>query len=109
MTTSYKCEICKHSNATFRSYKKVTGMLMFSFSSYTAPQAYCDKHKSGAGWKANVWNLFFGWWALHAFFWNIFAIISNARGGKDVTKDVEQAYNQHVQNSAVAIGKQMGE
>lgn len=37
-----------------------------------------------------------GWWALHAFFWNIFFLIKNSLGGRDATEDVENIYAQEV-------------
>lgn len=104
--TQYKCEICKQPGATFRKYRKVTGLLIFSTTSYTKPIAACDKHKVEGGMSTNLWNFFFGWWGIHALIWNVLAFLENLAGGKDVTKNVEAAYAQHVQLSAQAIQKQ---
>lgn len=106
MSDQYLCEICKQPGAKFREYRKVTGLLIISLFKFTKPRALCDNHKFSGGVKTNLWNLFLGWWGIHAFFWNIFALITNALGGRDATKEVENAYITYLNESADALARQ---
>lgn len=101
--TGYKCSFCGSIDARFRRYKRVRGYLIFSTHSETSPIAACDNDKFKAGLKTIILNLIFGWWGIHAFFWNIFALVVNSRGGRDVTREVEQLYAAEVEQAKKVI------
>ena len=93
---NYACSICHKPGARFRRYTSVFGILVISHSSETKPTLSCDEHKVKAGMDILIMNLILGWWAIPAFFWNIFAIIGILRGGRDVTDELEKAYAEHI-------------
>jgi hypothetical protein len=105
--TPYKCKICGQTGAKFRRYRKVSGFVVISSTKYTQPVAVCEKHKRQAAIETCLRNFIFGWWGVHAFFWNIWSFVENLGfGGEDVTKSVEQNYEQAIINSKKLIDEQ---
>lgn len=101
--TSYTCKFCGAPGARFRRFKRVRGYMVFSTISETPPVAICDQHKFRASLRTSGWNVLFGWWAIHAFFWNIFALVRNSLGGRDVTSEVEQLATSEILQAAKAV------
>ncbi|MBU0976484.1 MAG: hypothetical protein ABIE03_07225 [Patescibacteria group bacterium] len=105
---NYKCEVCGTGGARFRSYRKITGMIILSRVENTKPRALCDKHKVSGGMRTITWNLLLGWWGITAFIWNILALIHNLKGGKDVTEAVESEYAKYMGGVKEVMEKQRG-
>ncbi|GEM_PF-2905585 len=103
--TPYLCHYCETAGARFRRYKSVRGFFIFSTISETKAVAVCDHHAFRASLPTTGLNLLFGWWGIHAFFWNLYALIKNSRGGRDVTNEIESIYAATAQEAKNLIEK----
>lgn len=101
----YKCEICGQTGARFRKYRTVKGLILFSTTGYSKARSLCEKHKVFGGMNVILMNLVLGWWGIHAFFWNILAMVENLRGGLDVTAKMEALLAASVEESKKLIEK----
>ncbi|NPD90310.1 MAG: HEAT repeat domain-containing protein [Asgard group archaeon] len=86
---SFKCEKCGASDIVYQlRFYYIIGLIFYSFKN-GRDHFRCEEHKGiRVGWFEIVTCLFLGWWAHHAFLWNIEALASNFRGGIIVNANV---------------------
>ena len=82
-TREWKCQRCGKFDHTLRvvGFPYVISILVASFRRFESG-VFCHNCRCIKSIWWAIFSLFFGWWSLWGFFWNIGALIDNFRGGK---------------------------
>ena len=85
--------------------KSVVRLVLNFSTGYSKPRSLCEEHKVQGGLKEILLNLLLGWWGIHAFFWNLWALVENLRGGREVTAELERLYVERVLEAKKMVEK----
>ena len=79
-----KCQGCGRFDHTLRvvTFPYVISIVVASFRRAGGGGAFCHRCRRAKSIKWALLSLFFGWWSIWGFFWNISALVDNYRGGK---------------------------